>query len=151
MTVEDYQAGRVWDDAVCYSFYPIDLHKSTGGTEWSRSPRSRANIAAALLPAGSNNFLVAGRCIASDRRPTLLCACWQPVWRLVRLPAQLAALSASTGSTQKISSYQKCMPSFVVTVQLYREMFRSSLNKRSSADKRISQTDSSLAFVELRS
>ncbi|HER19560.1 MAG TPA: FAD-dependent oxidoreductase, partial [Chromatiales bacterium] len=30
VTVEDYQSGRIWDDAVCYSFYPIDLHTASG-------------------------------------------------------------------------------------------------------------------------
>jgi len=28
--VEDYKTGRIWDDAVCYAFYPIDLHRSDG-------------------------------------------------------------------------------------------------------------------------
>ena len=26
ITVEDYVSGRVFDNAVCYSYYPIDLH-----------------------------------------------------------------------------------------------------------------------------
>lgn len=27
----DYQSGRIWDDSVCHSFYPIDLHVIAGG------------------------------------------------------------------------------------------------------------------------
>ncbi|HUS57817.1 MAG TPA: FAD-dependent oxidoreductase [Planctomycetota bacterium] len=70
VTVDDYVSGRVWDDAVCYSFYMIDLHVSSGNGIEGRGlaegvvptiPRG------AMLPAGSRNFIVAGRCISSDR------------------------------------------------------------------------------------
>ena len=70
ITVDDYTSGRLWDDAVCYSFYPIDLHTSHGGGINGRNlergvvptiPRG------AMLPAGSRNLLVAGRSICSDR------------------------------------------------------------------------------------
>ena len=30
ITARDYAAGRVWEDAVCYSFYPIDIHRPSG-------------------------------------------------------------------------------------------------------------------------
>ena len=30
LTVHDYQHGRIFDDALCYSFYPIDLHTKDG-------------------------------------------------------------------------------------------------------------------------
>jgi len=70
VTVADYTAGRVWDDAVCYSFYPIDEHTSVGGG--LRLEPLREGVAptvprGALLPQGSRNFLVAGRCLSSDR------------------------------------------------------------------------------------
>ena len=68
--VEDYQSGRAWDDAVCYSFYPIDLHHSSG-SGLRGNPLNEGVVPSvprgALLPAGSQNFLVAGRCISSDR------------------------------------------------------------------------------------
>lgn len=70
VSVEDYQSGRLWDDAVCYSFYPIDLHMEDG-TGLHCQPLARGVVPTiprgALLPAGSAHFLVAGRCIASDR------------------------------------------------------------------------------------
>ena len=30
ITVDDYASGRLWEDAVCYSFYPIDVHRPSG-------------------------------------------------------------------------------------------------------------------------
>ncbi len=70
VTVEDYQSGRVWDDAVCHSFYPIDLHESSG-TGLHKVMLAEGVVPTvprgALLPAGSRNFIVAGRCISSDR------------------------------------------------------------------------------------
>lgn len=70
VTVEDYQSGRLWEDAVCHSFYPIDLHISSG-TGLEMKPLAEGVVPtiprAALLPAGSQGFIVAGRCISSDR------------------------------------------------------------------------------------
>lgn len=69
VTADDYISGRVWPDAICYAFYPIDLHGNDTGVH----PRPlREGIVAtvplrALVPAGSTNLLVAGRCLGSDR------------------------------------------------------------------------------------
>ena len=70
ITVADYTSGRRWDDAVCYSFYPIDVHRPSGegidlrplaeGT-FPTIPRG------AMLPQGSSWLLVAGRCIAGNQ------------------------------------------------------------------------------------
>jgi len=70
VTVEDYCSGRIWDDAVCHSYYPIDLHTSDGGG--LRCEPLKEDVVptvprGALLPEGSRNFLVAGRCLSSDR------------------------------------------------------------------------------------
>ncbi|MFP4502145.1 MAG: FAD-dependent oxidoreductase [Candidatus Hydrogenedentota bacterium] len=70
VTRDDYTAGRIWPDAVCNSFYPIDWHRADGaGIEqqhlaegaWATIPRG------AMIPAGHENLLAAGRCIASDQ------------------------------------------------------------------------------------
>ena len=67
---EDYVSGRLWEDAVCYSYYPIDLHTAEGdGLDVRRLSRGTVPTVprGALLPAGSCNLVVAGRCLASDR------------------------------------------------------------------------------------
>ena len=68
ITHEDYISGKVHKDSLSYSFYPIDLHDKNGVVP----KHLRENIVAtvplrALIPKKSRNFLVAGRCISSDR------------------------------------------------------------------------------------
>jgi hypothetical protein len=68
ITVEDYLSGRVFDDALSYSFYPIDLHVEHGvEPEHLRDSVVATVPLRALIPKGSRNIIVAGRCISSDR------------------------------------------------------------------------------------
>lgn len=68
ITHNDYVAGRRFDDAVSYSFYPIDLHDKHGVAP---KPLKRGTVPTvplrALVPKGSRNLLVAGRSVSSDR------------------------------------------------------------------------------------
>lgn len=70
VTAEDYASGKVWDDAVSYAFYPIDLHQAERAGLDCR-PLAHGVVPTiprgALLPEGSRNLLVAGRCLSSDR------------------------------------------------------------------------------------
>jgi len=98
--VEDYQSGRVWDDAVCYSFYPIDLHISSGGGLQCK-PLAEGLVPTvprgALLPVGSSNFVVAGRCIASDRLANSALRVQATCMATGQAAGAMAALSARTG------------------------------------------------------
>ncbi len=68
VTVNDYTSGRVFDDAISYAFYPIDLHTKTGVKPKPLKPGTVPTIPlSALIPKGSENIIVAGRCISSDR------------------------------------------------------------------------------------
>ena len=68
ITVNDYASGRVFDDAVCYAFYPVDLHTKTGVKPQPLKPGTVPTIPLrALIPKGSRNLMVAGRCVSSDR------------------------------------------------------------------------------------
>lgn len=70
ITHEDYVSGRLWEDAVCYSFYPIDLHYAKGGGIDTRplKPGTVPTVPrGALVPKGSRRLLAAGRCLSSDR------------------------------------------------------------------------------------
>ncbi len=70
ITHDDYVSGRLWDDAVCYSFYPIDLHYTAGGgidTRYLQPDTFPTVPRGALVPRDSRRMLVAGRCLSSDR------------------------------------------------------------------------------------
>jgi len=68
ITHEDYITGKVFDDAVSYSFYPIDLHDKHGVVPKHLNENTVATIPLrSLIPKNSKNLLVAGRCISSDR------------------------------------------------------------------------------------
>ena len=68
VTHDDYVTGRVFEDAVSYSYYPIDLHDAHGVVPKQLKEGMVPTVPLrALIPKGSRNFLVAGRCISSDR------------------------------------------------------------------------------------
>jgi len=70
ITGADYLEGRHFPDALCYSFYPIDIHLDHGeGIDFR--PLGEGVVPTiprgAMLPAGSQFLIVAGRCISGDR------------------------------------------------------------------------------------
>ena len=68
ITHQDYIEGRVFDDSLAYSYYPIDLHVEEGVKPKHLSDGKVATIPfRSLIPKGSTNLLVAGRCVSSDR------------------------------------------------------------------------------------
>jgi len=68
ITGEDYYAGRHYPDAVCYSFYPIDMHLEHG-LDYRPLPRGVVPTIpfGAMAPVSSTNLLAAGRHISGDR------------------------------------------------------------------------------------
>lgn len=68
ITVHDYTSGRRFEDAVCNAFYPVDLHTRQGVQPKPLKPGTVPTIPLrALIPKGSRNLMVAGRCVSSDR------------------------------------------------------------------------------------
>lgn len=68
ITAEDYITGRSYPDAICYAFYPIDLHVMNGIEQKFHAEEIVAKIPyRALIPKGARRVLAAGRCISSDR------------------------------------------------------------------------------------
>jgi hypothetical protein len=68
ITRDDYVSGKVFEDSVSYSFYPVDLHHKNGVEPKQLAEGIVPTIPLrALIPKNSENFLVAGRCISSDR------------------------------------------------------------------------------------
>ena len=66
---EDYVSGKRWDDSVCYTFYPVDMHSQKTGVQPAHLKEGVVPTVPlrALIPKGSKNLLVAGRCLSSDR------------------------------------------------------------------------------------
>ncbi|WP_138994510.1 FAD-dependent oxidoreductase [Larkinella sp. C7] len=68
ITHEDYVTGKVFDDAVSYSYYPIDVHDENGVIPDHLKEGVVPTVPLrALVPKNSRNFLVAGRMVSSDR------------------------------------------------------------------------------------
>ena len=69
ITHEDYVTGRVFEDSLSYSFYPVDLHRNGQPIyqEFLKKDIVATIPLRALIPKNSKNFLVAGRCLSSDR------------------------------------------------------------------------------------
>jgi hypothetical protein len=67
ITLPVYESGRMWEDAVCYSFYTIDSHRADFIRGHSIGPGIFPTIPlGALLPAGGTGIVVAGRCASGD-------------------------------------------------------------------------------------
>ncbi len=100
ISVDDYRSGRFFDDAVCYAFYPVDLHTKTGVKPQPLKPGTLPTIPlSALIPKGSRNLIVAGRCVSSDRLANSGLRVQAPCMAMGQAAACAAALAARNGST----------------------------------------------------
>lgn len=100
VTVEDYFSGRVWPDAVCHAFYPIDLHMDSGAGLDCRPLREGVVPTVprgALIPKGLPNLLAAGRCISSDRLANSALRVQAASMATGQAAGALAALAAASG------------------------------------------------------
>ncbi|MFZ4534669.1 MAG: FAD-dependent oxidoreductase, partial [Alsobacter sp.] len=100
VTVADYEAGRIFDDALCNAFYPVDEHRNDGQATNYRELKQGVVPTVprgALLPAGSRFLIVAGRCLSSDREANsglrVQCSCMA----MGQAAGVMAALAARTG------------------------------------------------------
>lgn len=100
MTAQEYESGKVYDDALCHAFYPIDEHLNDGKGVNMRclKPNVLPTIPrGAMLPAGSRFLIVAGRCISSDREANSAIRVECPCMAMGQAAGAMAALSARTG------------------------------------------------------
>jgi hypothetical protein len=101
ITVDDYTSGRLFKDAVCYAFYPVDLHTRSGVRP---KPLTRGKVPtiplSALVPKGSRNIIVAGRCVSSDRLAN----------SGLRVQASCMAMGQAAGATAALASQSNTTP-----------------------------------------
>lgn len=100
VTVNDYRSGKKFEDAICYAFYPVDLHTKTGVTPEPLKPGILPTIPfRALIPKGSRNIIVAGRCVSSDRLANSGLRVQAPCMGMGQAAGAAAALAAKAGTT----------------------------------------------------
>lgn len=99
ITAENYINGVVYDDAVCYSFYPIDRHIPEGIYQVFLKPGIVPTIPyGALIPQGSQRLLAAGRCISGDADAS----------SAYRVQASCMAIGQVAGTAAAMASRQNC-------------------------------------------
>jgi len=101
ITVDDYTSGRVFEDAICYAFYPVDLHTHHGVKPKSLAKGTVPTIPlTALVPKGSRNIIVAGRCVSSDRLAN----------SGLRVQASCMAMGQAAGATAALAARENTTP-----------------------------------------
>ncbi len=101
MTHQDYVERKVFEDSISHSFYPIDLHRE-GKSIYQEflKPNIVASVPLrALIPKQSKNFLVAGRCISSDRLANSALRVQASCMGMGQAAAAAAVLASKHGTT----------------------------------------------------
>ena len=100
ITHSDYVVGKVFEDAVCYSYYPIDLHDENGVVPEHLPKNIVATVPLrALIPRDSKNFIVAGRCVSSDRLANSALRVQASCMSMGQAAAASAVLASKSGKT----------------------------------------------------
>ncbi|MDP3072959.1 MAG: FAD-dependent oxidoreductase [Opitutaceae bacterium] len=113
VSVDDYQTGRIFPDAVAHSFYPIDLH-----VDGSIVPKHLKEGVVptiplgALIPKSSRNLMVAGRCLSSDRLAN----------SALRVQASCMAMGQAAGVTAALAARAGTTPLRMPLVNIRREL-----------------------------
>ncbi|MDA3799009.1 MAG: FAD-dependent oxidoreductase [Kiritimatiellae bacterium] len=101
ITHDDYVSGRKFDDAICYAFYPVDLHSKDGVKPKYLEQGVVPTIPlSALIPKDSNNIIVAGRCVSSDRLAN----------SGLRVQASCMAMGQAAGATAALAAQSNSTP-----------------------------------------
>lgn len=101
ITHADYVTGKLFDDAVSYSYYPIDVHDENGVVPDHLKEGVVPTVPIrALIPKNSRNFLVAGRCISSDRLAN----------SALRVQASCMGMGQAAGATAVLANLQNKTP-----------------------------------------
>lgn len=98
----DYVSGRRWPDAVCHSFYPIDVHSTDGKGGIDTRPLAEGIVPTmplrALLPKGGRNLIVAGRCACGDQESS----------SAFRVQASAMAMGQVSGAVAALAALGRC-------------------------------------------
>ena len=102
ITEADYVSGRQWADAVCNSFYPIDIHTNpTAGKHLDKRYLAPGTVPTiprgAMLPVDSRFLIAAGRHISGDRVANSAYRVQATCMAVGQAAGAMGALSAQSG------------------------------------------------------
>jgi hypothetical protein len=104
VTADDYTQGRKFDNAVAYSFYPIDLHDEHGVLPRQLPSGTVPTIPlGALIPQSSRDVMIAGRSVSSDRLAN----------SALRVQASCMAMGQAAGVTSALAAKMNLTPAKV--------------------------------------
>jgi hypothetical protein len=115
LTKEDVTAGKTFDDVICKSGYPIDIHAPSGnGMEiaWVEGDGSFDIPYRTLVPKKINNLLVAGRCISTTHEALAT----------TRLTPSAMAVGQAAGTAAAIALDSGTLPGEIDVKALQREL-----------------------------
>lgn len=109
MTLDKYLSGYVYDDAVCYCFYPVDAHRLDGIRNIYIEKDVFPTVPySAMIPKNSKHILVAGRTVSSDEDTN----------SAVRVQAPCMAMGAAAGVAAAIASSSNSYVGDVIYTEL---------------------------------
>ena len=95
ISAKEYETGYLWDDAICYSFYMLGIHKDNELISRDVKPGIYPTIPlGAMLPVNSENIIVAGRCISGDQEAIAACRIQASCMAMGQAAGAAAALAA---------------------------------------------------------
>ncbi len=110
VTADDYVSGKRFDDAICYAFYPIDLHVQSGIDQVFLKEGVVPTIPyRALIPKGSRHVLAAGRILSSDTMANSALRVQAPCMATGQAAGCAAAIAAKLScSVQEVTHERLC-------------------------------------------
>lgn len=101
ISAADYTTGRVWPDSLCHSFYPIDVHTTSGAggidTRYLDEGIFPTIPLRAQLPKGSRGLIVAGRCASGDQEANSAYRVQASAMAMGQVAGAVAALAGTSG------------------------------------------------------
>lgn len=108
VTAEDYISARRFDDAVCYAFYPVDLHVMEGIDQKFLKEDTVPTIPyKALIPKNSKRLLVCGRCVSSDNLANSALRVQAPCMAMGQAAGCAAAIAAKKNTAPVLTDYNE--------------------------------------------
>lgn len=114
LKAEDYCAGRVFEDSVCYSFWFVDIHRE-GQAAYIRyithgnTPTVRLSN---LISKDLTNMMMAGRCVSSDRETN----------SALRVKASCMAMGQAAGTAAAMAVREGILPKEVDARELLKTL-----------------------------